>query len=157
MPVFDLRSLVTQLGREFARRGMQEHVGALREFYKREIQQPPPERGWTVEVVLEWFARMQIGAFAGIYRVLRKPPRRCPFCEVRQRMPRRPSWWRRAGTAARRCDVRSAAGDGSISRTDRLTSEVGSVRPRHRAHASEKALGEIWGAPKNTRINHWNL
>lgn len=84
MSAFDFRVLVEQLGRELVRRGLQDEARALRDFYARQVKVPPPERGWTVDVVLEWMARLQIGPLGTVYRVLHNKPMRCPFCNIRQ-------------------------------------------------------------------------
>jgi hypothetical protein len=63
---------------------MHDHATALRAFYQRELRHQPPQTTWTFEVVLEWFARLQIGAFAGIYHVVHKSQNRCPFCRWRR-------------------------------------------------------------------------
>ena len=81
--LLDFRSLVIRLSREFAARDMQRHLESLRHFYKQHLKEPISPKIWTIDLVVEWLALMQIEPFHRTYMI--QPPRSpCPRCAQRE-------------------------------------------------------------------------
>jgi hypothetical protein len=82
---FDFRGLVTELGREFKRRGMERHLWALRRFYREYLLHETEPRLWSFDLVIEWLCLLRIGPFDHVYKVLPRgaPCPRCGSAEAR--------------------------------------------------------------------------
>jgi hypothetical protein len=80
----NLSTAVTELGKEFVRRGMNEHRMQLRRFWSRwksgDHERRKGEWGW--ELVVEWLCMLRIQPFEKIYPLHPRASSICPGCEV---------------------------------------------------------------------------
>jgi hypothetical protein len=81
----DLSAAVTELGKEFVRRGMTEHRAQLRGFWRqwKGGDQPGRKKGdWSWELVVEWLCLLRIPPFEKIFPLHPRASSICPGCEV---------------------------------------------------------------------------
>ena len=78
---WDFDCAIIELGREFERRRMRDHLAALRQFWVRRIAERKcmPTGGWDAGLVVGWLCLMRIPPLDDVYPVLpRDSP--CPTC-----------------------------------------------------------------------------
>ena len=78
---------VTQLGKEFGRRGMRDHLQSLRLFWESwkkggNNNRPARRHEWNWENVIQWLCMLRIEPFERVYPLHPRVSSICPGCEL---------------------------------------------------------------------------
>lgn len=85
-----LLELVERLGREFRRRGMDEHLRPLRVYYlalQHRLTAGKLEVSWSAQHTVEWLQALRLPPYEDFLAV-RPPGASCPTCGEREKKPR---------------------------------------------------------------------